>query len=244
MHELRIESLTSLADLRAAEALLREVWGAGHGDAPLALDVMCALAHTGGYVTGAFLGDRLVGVAAGFRGVEDGLHSHIAGVLPECQGRKVGHALKLHQREWAAEHGINSVTWTFDPLVRRNAYFNLARLGAVVEKYLPDFYGPMADGINDGGASDRLFVRWSHDTPADPPDVPRATVLTEDLVIAPVTGGPLRCATPADIEDLRRTAPSQAREWREALRTTLGGALDAGYRVTGFTRDGYYLLDA
>lgn len=55
---------------------------------------------------------------------------------------------------------VSLITWTFDPLVRRNAHFNLAKLGAGPARYLPDFYGPMRDGINGAGDTDRLMVRW------------------------------------------------------------------------------------
>ncbi|MEV4250790.1 GNAT family N-acetyltransferase [Streptosporangium canum] len=244
--ELRIESLVQLPDLRAADELLREVWGAPGGEPPMALDMMRALAYTGGYVAGAYDGDALVGVAAGFRSAEGGLHSHITGVAPGRHGQGVGLALKRHQRAWTAEHGLDDITWTFDPLIRRNAYFNLTKLGAIAEAYLPDFYGPMTDGINDGDASDRLFVRWTSEPPEPPErseDVKRADLLTEDLVASSPTGEPLRCATPADIEGLRKTDPGLARAWRAALRDSLGTALAAGYRVAGFTRGGWYLLD-
>ncbi|WP_197048789.1 GNAT family N-acetyltransferase [Streptosporangium roseum] len=244
--ELRIESLVRLPDLRAADELLREVWGAPCGEPPMALDIMRALAYTGGYVAGAYDGDVLVGVAAGFRAAEGGLHSHITGVAPGRHGQGIGLALKRHQRTWAADRELEDITWTFDPLIRRNAYFNLAKLRAVAEGYLPDFYGAMTDGINDGDASDRLFVRWTLGPPEPPEpleEVKRADLLTEDLVASSFTGEPMRCATPADIEGLRKTDPVLARAWRAALRDSLGTALAAGYRVTGFTRDGWYLLD-
>ena len=51
---------------------------------------------------------------------------------PEARGTGIGRAIKLHQREWAAANGIATIVWTFDPLVRRNAWFNIAVLGADV----------------------------------------------------------------------------------------------------------------
>ena len=59
-----------------------------------------------------------------------------------------------------------AIVWTFDPLVARNAWFNLARLGALPTGYLEDFYGPMTDAINAGMASDRLLLTWRLDDPA------------------------------------------------------------------------------
>src|SRR3712207_7442617 len=62
---------------------------------------------------------------------------------------------KLHQRAWAIARGVHEVAWTFDPLVARNAWFNLTKLGARATEYLPNFYGPMDDGINGADESDR-----------------------------------------------------------------------------------------
>ncbi len=252
--DVRIQLLRTVPELQHAEAVLRTVWNTPDlAEPPLALDVMCALAHTGGYVAAAYLGTAMVGVTAGFRTIGDSLHSHVAGVLPGMHGRGIGAAMKSHQREWAAEVGLSSITWTYDPLIRRNAYFNLHRLGAVAEAYLPDFYGPLDDGINDGDDSDRLFVRWPvHTTPHAPappplPDPAAAEpVLEEDGNGEPLpraaTGGVLRCATPVDAESLRRRDPAAARRWRSAMREALGGALENGYRIDGFDRSGWYVL--
>jgi predicted GNAT superfamily acetyltransferase len=49
--------------------------------------------------------------------------------------------------------------------------------------------------------------------------------------------------TPADIAALRAADPALALGWRHAQRTALGGALAAGYRVTGFARSGHYFLE-
>ncbi|WP_433236902.1 GNAT family N-acetyltransferase [Streptosporangium sp. CA-135522] len=247
-----IRLLRTVPELQRADALLRTVWGSEHGDAPFSLDMMRALAHTGGYVAGAFTGDTMAGVTAGFRTVDGSLHSHVTGVLPGRQGRGIGLALKLHQRQWATELGLPSISWTYDPLIRRNAYFNLNRLGAMAEEYLPDFYGPINDEINGGDLTDRLFVSWEVPAPADrepPPDLESAEPLLdigprEQPVPREASGSVLRCATPADIETLRRQDPKAARRWRLAMREALGGALARGYRIAGFHRSGWYLLCA
>ncbi|WP_271217801.1 GNAT family N-acetyltransferase [Streptosporangium carneum] len=247
----RLLSLRGTSDLQRADRLLRRIWGTRPGDdPPLGVDVMCALAHTGGYVGGAFLEGELVAVSVGFLASGRTLHSHVAGVAPEAQGRGVGLALKEHQRAWAAERGLDAISWTFDPLVRRNAYFNLSRLGATVVEYLPDFYGPMSDGINDGDVSDRLFVTWPVTPAPGPVPVPEpealaaaAPILEETGAVRDGEGAPsLRCATPPDVERLREDDPGAARHWRAALGGALGGALADGYRITGFTRSGWYLL--
>lgn len=133
-------------------------------------DVMRAVEHARGYVVGAYDGPRLLAASSGFVAVgADGrcrLHSHISGVLPDAQRRGVGWALKLHQRAWALQRGIETITWTFDRLVRRNAWFNLGKLGAQAVEYLVDFYGPVHDGLTAGEPSDRLFTRWDLMSPA------------------------------------------------------------------------------
>jgi predicted GNAT superfamily acetyltransferase len=140
--------------------------------------------------------------------------------------------MKLHQRAWAAERDIEWITWTFDPLVRRNAWFNIAVLGADVHTYLPDFYGTMTDAINAGDASDRLHVEWRVTGPL--PDRPREG--------HDATGVITRVPTPEDVVTLRRTDPDAVGRWRTQTRATLTTALEAGGRVLGFTREGEYVI--
>ena len=167
------------------------------------------------------------------------------------QTRHAGFALKLHQRAWALERGIEKITWTFDPLVRRNGYFNIAKLGVRVVEYLPNFYGEMLDRVNAGDQSDRMLVEWPliAPTPVDDPPVPERHAATVLEVAA--DGRPRRLpwrsaealvCVPADIERLRVERPGAAREWRLALRAELGGLLGVGGRVTGFSAAAGYLV--
>ncbi len=118
------------------------------------------------------------------------MHSHITGVLPGLQSRGLGRVLKQHQREWAFARDVGHITWTFDPLVARNAHFNLRVLGARVTEYLVDHYGPMDDGVNRGDETDRLMVSWALAAPPAPTPA-------DDRVVASV-------AVPHDIEAMRR----------------------------------------
>jgi predicted GNAT superfamily acetyltransferase len=260
-----VRTLDRIADIAAAEALFAATWP---GQPPATAGLMRALEHVGGYVAGAYLGDILVGAAAAFLASRPtpGLHSHVAAVTPPARGRGVGYAIKTHQRGWAAEHGLQTVTWTFDPLVRRNAWFNIGKLGAGIGEYLVDFYGRMDDGVNDGDESDRLLAVW----PVPQPDHDRtglhdrsglhdqhevgegAVVVLAEVggrpVIADVAdGGPVggvglvAVATPPDIESLRRTDPALAHAWRIAVREVLEPRLRTG-RIVGFTRTGSYLV--
>jgi predicted GNAT superfamily acetyltransferase len=149
-------------------------------------------------------------------------------------------------------------------LIRRNAYFNVARLAAQPTEYLTNFYGDMRDGINSGDDTDRLLVRWELDSPAvdaaaarqsattDVKQMPGATVaLACGADGRPEAGsdgsagaaGPVLVGVPPDVEGLRRTDPDAAKAWRGALREVLGGLLADGAVVTGFDRSGWYVLE-
>jgi predicted GNAT superfamily acetyltransferase len=156
-------------------------------------------------------------------------------------------------------NGMRKVTWTFDPLVRKNAFFNVQKLGATADEYLVRFYGSMSDEINAGDETDRLLIVWDVDSDhveraatGKLPE-PNVAVLREQgaSVALDETGavdhdgwnGVVLCATPDDIVELRHRDADNARVWRTALRDTLGKALNDGYRVTGFTRSGWYVLE-
>ena len=245
-----VERLDTLAGVRAAAALFAEIWSSDPSAPPVTAEVLRAVEHAGGYVVGAYDGPRLVAASSGFLGFDasgrPSLHSHITGVVSGLQGRGVGWALKLHQRAWALTRGVETITWTFDPLVRRNAWFNLVKLGAVGVEYLVDFYGPMTDGINAGQPSDRLFCRW--ELAAAPAAAHESGTLVLDeqsgrpVVTATPAGGPLLVRLPADVEQLRKDDPDAAAAWRLAVRDVLVPALADGLVARGVTRDGAMVL--
>ena len=230
---IEVRRLETAPEFVEVDTLFREVWGL---PTPLiTLEMMTAIVHGGGYVAGAVDADGgLVGASVGFLALHEGslaLHSHVTGVRGDRRHVGVGRALKLHQRAWAADAGIDWITWTFDPLVRRNAWFNIAVLGADVHAYLPSFYGTMTDAINAGDESDRLLMAWH--VPSPVPEVPRDGRDVQRPVLV---------ATPADVGELRRTDPDAVRRWRSETRRALTAALDAGGRVLGFTREGDYVI--
>jgi predicted GNAT superfamily acetyltransferase len=245
-----IRELHRPQELKAAQRLFEDIWRPAEGNPPpMTAELLRALAHAGSYVAGASAGTRLVGASAGFFTAPPhlGLHSHITGVAPGGQHRGVGFALKVHQRAWALARGITEVVWTFDPLVARNAWFNLAKLGARPTAYLEDFYGPMTDAVNAGVASDRLLLAWRLGDPAvaaacagrplQPPSVEAEAALTVGPGLEPVAHQPdtpaVTVALPPELEALD---PGQRRAWRQAVREALGGRLAAGAAVTGFLR--------
>jgi predicted GNAT superfamily acetyltransferase len=227
---LEIRTLTTAPEMTPLCTVFQQVWGSV---TPLVeVELLAAIAHSGGYVVGAYEAGNIIGASFGFlaqhRG-EAALHSHVTGILPGVQLSGVGRAMKNHQRQWAREAGLRWVTWTFDPLVRRNAWFNIEVLHAQIAEYLPNFYGPLDDAINTRDESDRLLVAWPTSTEIESQGNP-----TE-----PQTQ---QVATPEDVVVLRRTNPGEAVRWRLQVREQLGGHLAAGGEVVGFTRDGYYLL--
>ncbi|MGW1990266.1 GNAT family N-acetyltransferase [Embleya sp. NPDC001921] len=243
-----IRELHMMEDLDAVSLLYADIWGSRPGASPISAEVMRALAHAGNYVAGAYEDGRLVGASVAFFGEPIGtsLHSHITGTVV---GRGVGLALKMHQRQWALAHRLRRITWTYDPLIRRNAYFNLTKLGARPEAYLTSFYGAMHDTINGGDESDRVLVAWDLTEPSPPEAIEPPAGAAHRL--RNHEGRPETTATdartvlidlPDDIEALRRTDPGAARAWRLAVRETLGGLLAEGARVIGFHERRRYVV--
>ncbi|HXI96496.1 MAG TPA: GNAT family N-acetyltransferase [Candidatus Acidoferrum sp.] len=261
-----IRELTGIEELRELAELFAVVWGRP-GEPPISSDILKALAHSGNYVSGAYLDQKLVGGLVGWFGgsppQELHLHSHILGVLSGSDAHGLGSELKQHQRRWCLARNVKVMEWTTDPLVRRNAYFNLTKLGAQAREYLVNVYGEMRDDINAGEESDRLLISWRLDSDSAVAAAAGRVLepSIEDLreggaVVAllvgeagePVTGSSsarvLLCQVPDDIVALRRSDPKLARSWRMAQRKTFTAAIAAGYEVSGATRSGWYVLEA
>lgn len=256
-----VRELTELGELQQATSLLSTIWGRPSTSPTIETDMLRAFALTGNYVAGAWRGSDLVGAATGIHGRNDNgiyLHSVVTGVAPSDQTRHIGFALKQHQRAWALARGIDLITWTFDPLVRRNAWFNLTRLGAEVTGYHENLYGPMDDAINRGDETDRCVVSWRLTGAranaaatgslerSDPPDAVRILAEAtngEPVCAAPAAGAVLLAWVPEDIAALRLHHPDKARAWRSAARATLGRAIADGYTATAMLRSGWYVLE-
>jgi predicted GNAT superfamily acetyltransferase len=215
----------------------------------------------------------MLGATVSFRGVHKGrptLHSHITGIVPRAQLRGVGLALKLRQRAWALANGIESVTWTFDPLVARNAHFNLTKLGAEADEYLVDFYGPLHDDANGDDATDRLLAVWRLASPRVAralsrriPVPPIELLLREGAPVVLdigaeghplITGLAARAETtrarperalariPDDILAVRSRDRGQADAWRGALREVMTTLFAQGQCPVGVIPPGWYVF--
>jgi predicted GNAT superfamily acetyltransferase len=252
-----VRPLESLDDARAASQLFDRVWGERR---VMGAPLLRAMASHGGQVLGAFLDGTMVGAQAGLVGIVAGrpiLHSHITGVDEGTQHRGVGFLMKVAQREWCLERDIQIITWTFDPVVARNARFNLHKLGAIADRYHRDYYGPMNDAFNRGDRSDRLEVRWElgservvaaiRGEPQEP-DVTGAAMLLEDVDGKPhletAADGPrLLLRIPPEYHELRASDEGLADAWRTAVGDALELATARGYVVRGFLRESMYVLE-
>lgn len=228
-YEIRV--LHHLDEMKQLQNCANHVWGPGTGDM-VSADFLMALSHAGGYVSGAFKAtdscEVMVACSFGMLAQHRGdwcLHSHITGVLPTLQNSGLGTAMKNHQKQWALDAGLTAITWTFDPLVRRNAWFNIERLGAQAVEFHINFYGPLNDDINGDDETDRLLARWDIRTERVRRDAANSIVLE----------------TPEDIVQLRRSDQAAARAWRLQMREQLSRAF-LTHEVTGFTTDGSYVL--
>jgi predicted GNAT superfamily acetyltransferase len=269
-----IRDLASLDDFQQAEAVEKEVWGVSDRDVvPLPLAI--AAKEAGNLWLGAFDGHKLAGFAFAFLGMEDGrlsFHSHLLAVREAYRDHNLGNRIKWAQRERALALGVQTITWTFDPLQSRNAHLNFAKLGTISDRYKPDFYGPETSSRLHRNGTDRLWLSW-HLASArararlqgtdNRARTQEALASLEPLIVFSGKGMPARSnleaavsrqriaiEIPSDINVLESQDLGLAREWRSATRWAFSEALRAGFFVAEFCRavrgqqgPGVYLLE-
>jgi predicted GNAT superfamily acetyltransferase len=269
-----IRDLESFDDLTKAQILEKEVWELSDLDVtPMTLAI--AIREAGSLWLGAFDGNKLVGFAFGFLGIEHGeviVHSHVLGVLPAYRDSDLGYKLKLAQRERALAWRLRLMTWTFDPLLSKNAHLNFNKLGVVSDSYKIDFYGPETSSSLHQNGTDRLWVKWPMTSrrvqgrlqgKQNRQEMLDALATVLPLVQFDGNGKPKRSdlsaalsrqriaiEIPGDIGVLETKDPVQAHEWRLATRWAFTEALKAGFFVAEFCRTirgqqgpGSYLLE-
>lgn len=258
--QVTIRILATVEEQDFARQIFDEVWPTDEGT-QITSNLLQAMVHNGTYVSGVFVHGEVVAAAFAFPGIDSKkhlhLHSHMAAVKEKYRNRNIGSALKWHQRAWALENGYETVTWTFDPLVRRNARLNLVKLGVQVFDYFSDFYGDLPDALNAGGPTDRVIAKWSLlsdrvieaarnlnlEIPVDDIPVALANVFEEPVKHeVPATAEKVAIYLPKDIIEVRSTDGDSASAWRLALRAELETRLNSGWHIAGLTKEGAYVV--
>ena len=230
MHVLQISDIQGL---NLARKIFDETWDLNFGT-EITSNLLIAMVHSGSYLSGAFIDNKIVGAAFAFPATNSGLHlhSHMTAVLPEFRDRGVGYALKIDQWRWAKKKNYSYLSWTFDPLVRRNAKLNIAKLGVDISAYFPNFYGDMPDALNAGDESDRLMVSWRTEI-----DAPKA----RELITKPETSDVL-IEIPEDIVAIRSKNQSESMKWRRQVREQFTAAFEKNGKVIGFSANNEYVV--
>ncbi len=195
--------------------------------------------HAGGFTLGAFAGEKLVGfvlsVPAFLRG-ERAFYTHMTAVAHDFQSFGIGAKLKWAQRKCALEKGVKYVKWTFQPVMARNAFFNLEKLGAIVRHYEPNFYGTDYSTLhNQDGAigldSDRLFAEWNLESE-------KVRKLEKGEKFAEKSEIVNKIEIPNDWNELVKTNPGKAVEEQNRLKEEFQTAFARGLIAGGFERSG------
>lgn len=272
-----IKVLESPEAMASVESLQRLVWPGSETDVVPA-HLMITAVHNGGLVVGAYLEEQLVGFVFGFPGIEftpDGPRpkhcSHMMGIHPDQRDSGIGFALKRAQWQMIRHQGLDHITWTYDPLLSRNAYLNIAKLGAVCDTYRRSEYGDMRDGLNAGLPSDRFQVDWWINTrrverrlgkrprrplklenfskaELQPLYAPHSHVdrwLRPPEHIAGLNGKLALAEIPSDFSALKESDFALARDWRFFSRELFETAFKEGYLATDFVYDqarSFYVL--
>ena len=216
-HKVSIVHLQEFSSHSAAREIFDLVWAIKFGT-EITSNLLQAMIHSGSYLSGALIDGQLVGAAFAFPAVNDGLHlhSHMTAVLPEYRDQGVGYALKMDQWNWARRNDYPYLSWTFDPLVRRNAKLNVVKLGVEISAYYSNFYGEMPDSLNTGDESDRLIAN------PEPSDI-----LIE---------------IPEDIVAIRSKDQIESIKWRRQVREQFMAAFAKNGKVIGFSTNSEYVV--
>ena len=231
--EIIIKPLVSVEEQSLGRAVFDHTWAMDAGT-EITPNLLQAMVHSGAYLSGAFIESQCIGAAFAFPATTGGLHlhSHMTAVMSEHRDKGIGYLLKIDQWNWAKKNHYKEITWTFDPLVKRNAKLNLLKLGADISAYYPNFYGDMPDALNAGDVSDRLIASWK--VKGSEPISRKEIITTEpnDILIE----------IPEDIVAIRESDLAENLRWRHKVRDQFTQALDKGGQVVGFSANSEYVV--
>jgi len=228
-----IDNLVTVVQQDDARNIFDKTWAMTSGT-EITPNLLQAMVHSGSYLSGAFIDGKCVGAAFAFPATTGGLHlhSHMTAVLDAYRDQGVGYALKMDQWHWAKKNNFSEISWTFDPLVSRNAKLNLIKLGVNISSYHPNFYGDMPDALNAGDESDRLMVSWK--VVGDNP-------LQRELVSTPNPDDVL-IQIPADIVAIRSKDREENLRWRRKVREQFLQVFEKGGQVVVFSTNSEYVV--
>ncbi|NDJ86291.1 MAG: GNAT family N-acetyltransferase [Chloroflexi bacterium] len=236
------------------------------------------LVRNGGQVLAAFEGKLLVGFLIAFLGTDSRdphrpamanlklVLDRIA-VHPDYRGTGVATQMALRLRDIAIRQGIRLVTYAFDPLESREAYLLIRKLGAIVKRFSPDFYGvPAHDAIVPPLTTDRCLAEWwvTHNRveerlfgqrgnlglgqylDAGTPILNPSEVVSDSDLVRPfselvmVPGNSMfLIEVPADYAAISLADEALARTWQQHIRDALLTIMPNGYVITDFIYEVY-----
>ncbi len=244
--QIQIRHCKGTEEFETCVELQQEVWKFTDAELmPMHLFVVAQ--EIGGQVIGAFDGEQMAGFVISFPAAHVGpqgpcpyLHSHLLAVRNPYRNAHVGRRLKLAQRQDAMERGFDLIEWTFDPLEIKNAYLNIAKLGAIVRRYSVNHYGNSSSPLHRGLPTDRIIAEWWL----------KSRRVTDLLEADKEPGFEVvqRVGVPAGIYAWRQSDSDlpKAGEVQTRNRQELSRAFSQGLAVLGYSRDedsnGSYLL--
>ncbi len=253
-----IRRVQSADEYDACVRMQHAIWGDDFTEIVPAT-MLCVTQHIGGVTAGAFdASGQLLGFVFGMIGILDGRPVHWSDLLavhPVARNKGLGRRLKLYQRELLLPLGVETMFWTYDPLVAKNAYLNIVKLGARPVEYVVDMYGSETHSALHGAlGTDRFVVAWdlTHDGGANDrrasaledgregAEAPVVNSLTRSEPSAPTTADlpdapVVRVEVPTDIEELIANDFASAMRLRESTRRIFAHYMDCGYRITAFS---------
>ena len=257
-----IKPIKSILDLKRTHGIQQQAWGIRDINI-IPYTHLIAIQHSGGFVLGAYIKDRLVGFLYSQIGKSDNqiylLNLGMA-VLPTYQNKGIGTKLNLVQREMALTQNIDLILWLYDPFEGKNALISIEKLGGIVNTYVRDIYGSVEEPRQIGLATDQFLLQWHLKHPQTlailngerEPALPNVW----EKNYRPVnyanwgSGLPRPIATDLDLDDdvltvqvpssldiIRRKDIQIASGWRNTTRIIFETYFDRGYAVTGFASD-------
>jgi len=231
--QIQVRKLETIAEQNIGRYIFDETWALDSGT-EITPNLLQAMVHSGAYLSGAFIEEKCVGAAFAFPATTSGphLHSHMTAVLDGYRDQGIGYALKIDQWFWAKKNNYKEITWTFDPLVARNAKLNLTKLGVDISRYYPNFYGDMPDALNAGDESDRLMASWK--VIGDQP-TPRSMILNPSATDTLIK-------IPDDVVAIRGEDLSENLKWRYKVREEFMRVFEKNGKVIGFSANNEYVV--